>query len=178
MGTLKRLFALLWLAMCFSGAALALDLKQAKFPIEYECRMTHSGGISIDKRGNWHSGAFEPDGSVDRYILERFHGVQHPVRKGACESSKLGMRHHAGEGFCLTILPKWLDEKKLSFSKFCAISFEHLKNGQNSMLVCENGDVFDSDRLVLLRSSGLVLFEYSDMPQASVSKSDCKRLDR
>ncbi len=175
---MKRVLITLGLMISASGPALALDLKKAKFPIEYECRMTHSGGIAFLKDGTWWSGSMNPDSTPFLYIVERFDDVRQPARKGACEVSQRLSRAYSAEGYCLTLMQAG-DASLGSLSEFCTVTGWSGVQNRNSVLKCEGGTVLDTDRRVLLgvgtfRSYVLGL----EQPQASVWKSDCIRLDR
>lgn len=172
---MKRVLVAIVLALTGAGSALALDLKKAKLPVEYECRETHSGGIRQDVNGKWHSEKFHPDRAPYRWKLERLSDMGDEYLKSVCD--RLRQSNYPStkqaEGFCLT-----RSGANAAMSRFCSISGESNQKS-NAILECVGEMMLDTDRGVMVEGGSVVFFLMGvKEPRATVTKSDCVRLDR
>jgi hypothetical protein len=169
------------LLLTASGSALALDLTRASLPIEYECRASRTGAIWRDEGGDWHSGALRPDKEPSRYLLQRYRTGETSDWTSACDRAAQALvdAEVRRNGYCLIRLPPKGMAQSMASVSLCKISMGS-DGRSNSVLECGTRRVLDTDRNVLLDTTGLLSFLLHDggMAVAAVIKSDCVRLDR
>lgn len=160
----------------------ALNLKEAKTPIQYECQTTLSGGLWQDmKTGEWMSGKVIPHPEKYRMVLERFDHTK-DKRKADCtsEERRTGGNKQKGEEFCMTFVYT-SGGQKIEDTRYCMATVMSSYKGEYSTLNCPLGRVFfDSDRLYGIKTDSPEFVELGMMRNQSVgaSKFNCLRLDR
>ena len=174
---MKRVLGALGLIVAISGPAVALDLKKAKFPIEYECRVTHAAGIILEESGKWVAGSIEMSDAPSKVVIERFERVSVRTRKDACTLSKARVGYPNDDGFCLTYRDPKVDESKVSVSYFCKIFNAPWRQSANGVLDCANGaTVVDTNQGVMITGLSAGGFLVSD--RSYVQKSDCTQTNK
>jgi hypothetical protein len=165
----------------FSITGFALDLKNARTPIHYECRHVLAGGIWTDeKTGVFKSGAVRPaPNDTFRLIADRLENTKDQRLKRCEEERKRTGGYKAPEReFCVT---KILQGRGKSYedTHYCEITTHTSLANTNHALQCYLARIYlDTDKLfgVSIDSlDGIAL----DLPLATtVNKFDCQRLDR
>ena len=171
------------LAMTFlANDGFALNLKEAKTPIHYECQTTLSGGLWQDeKTGEWMSGKVIPHPGKYRMVLERFDNTK-GKRKVDCtsEERRTGGTKLKAEDFCMTFVYSG-ERGSIEETRYCMITAYSSARGDHSSLDCPLGrKFFDSDRLygVKTDSPEFVGSGWDIGRTVTADKFSCLRLDR
>jgi len=164
------------LAMTFlANDGFALNLKEAKTPIHYECQTTLSGGLWQDeKTGEWMSGKVLPHSEKYRMTLERFDDTKGQRKKDCLEEEKrTGGPKYKNTDFCLTF------KASREETRYCMITASSSVAGGYNNFLCPLGRIFfDSDRLYGVKTDSPEFVELSPGLATTASKFSCSRLDR
>jgi hypothetical protein len=177
-----RIFgSLTLLALTAPPSVFALNLKEAKTPIHYECQTTHSGGVWKDeKTGEWMSGKVAPHTGKYRLVLERFDDTK-GQRKNNCleEERRTGGNKFKNSDFCLTFSFSRVAGQPFDETRYCMITSSSAVTGDSNNLICPWGRIFfDSDGLYGVRTDSPEFVELSPELTVTAKKFSCSRLDR
>lgn len=170
-----------FLVSVIASQVMALDLKNAKTPIHYECRHVLAGGIWQDeKTGVFKSGAVQPAPN-DKFqlVLEKY-DLTKGQRLKRCETEQktTGGNKFRWNEFCVTKLIAGRDQTHED-THYCLVTpYSSTKNTNHALQCYLARKYLDTDRLFGVSTDSLELVAL-DMPfPTTVNKFDCQRLDR
>lgn len=170
-----------FLVSVIASQVMALDLKNAKTPIHYECRHVLAGGIWQDeKTGVFKSGAVQPAPN-DKFQLaiEKYDSTKGPrLKRCDWERRDTGRLRIREREFCVT---KILQGRTGAFedTHYCEITSESSSTNMNSALQCYVARIYlDTDRLFGVSTDSLDGIAMNMPFPTTVNKFDCQRLDR
>ena len=159
----------------------ALNLKEAKVPIHYECQTTLSGGLWQDeKTGEWMSGKVIPHPERYRMIIERLDDTQGQKKKNCREEEgRTGGSKYKNSEFCLTFKFSRTAGRAFEETRYCMITSLSSVAGDNNNLICPWGRTFfDTDRLYGVETDSPEFVELSPELTVTAQKFSCLRLDQ
>jgi hypothetical protein len=169
------------LAVTAPLSAFALNLKEAKTPMHYECQTTLAGGVWKDeKTGEWMSGKVIPYPEKYRMVLERFDDTNGQRKKNCLqEERRTGGNKSRNSDFCLTEIRYGEISGVVEDTRYCMITPSSSITGENNNLICPWGRTFfDSDRLYGVKTDSPEFVELSPGLTVTANKFSCLRLDR
>jgi hypothetical protein len=171
-----------------TNAVFAVDLKKTQGPLFYECKRVLEAGLNAERKtGEVNATVFAVAGDSWGLKISSLNHLKDDGLKAKCDREKDFHRREHGllndASFCLIQTSYGEKGMQIETSNHCMLTMPKKPAGSNSTLICGAGNsiLFDTDRQLgyeVPSGGGVQAFHLGFNRTLSVSKFECKRLDR